>query len=71
MAKDMQAVRFNEKVKRFSTLVGNGGLALFIAAVARWWAMGVELFAVIWISISVIFIYSSAKMNDMLQPEDE
>lgn len=29
--KDMRAVRFNEKVKRFSTVLGAGGVALLIA----------------------------------------
>ena len=71
MAKDMQSVRFNEKVKRFSTVSGNGALALFIAAVARWWAMGVELYASLWLLISLVAIYGSLAINGMLQPEDE
>jgi len=69
--KDMRAVRFNEKVKRISMIIGNGGLALLIAAISRWYLQGLDLFAIIWIFISSGLIWVSLQVNDVLEPEDE
>jgi len=69
--KDMRAVRFNEKVKRISMIVGNGGLALLIAGISRWYLQGLDLFSVIWIFIASGLIWVSLQVNDVLEPEDE
>ena len=67
----MRSVRFNEKVKRLSTLVGAGGIALVISAVTRWLDRAPEPFELIWISVGLAFIFVSVQMNDLLQSEDE
>lgn len=69
--KDMRAVRSNEKIKRLSTLFGNGGLALTIAGVSRWYVVGLDLSAAVWILISAGIIWVSVQMNDLLDSEDE
>lgn len=69
--KDMRAVRFNEKVKRASTIIGNGGLALLVAGISRWYLQGLDLFAGIWILMASMLIWSSLQINDVLESEEE
>jgi hypothetical protein len=68
--KDMRAIRANEKLKRASTLVGNGGLALLIAALSRWYSAGLDTYVVTWILISAGLIWGSVQMNELLDSED-
>lgn len=68
--KDMQWVRANEKVKRVSTLVGNG-LALFIAAVARWSRDGFDATVGLWLLLAGGIMLLSVQFNELLEPEDE
>lgn len=69
--KDMRLVRANEKLKRASTLLGNGGLGLLIAGISRWYGTGVDLTAAIWIVAAAATIWVGVQINDLLQPEDE
>jgi hypothetical protein len=69
--KDMRAIRANEKLKRASTLVGNGGLALLIAGLSRWYSTGLDTYAATWILISAGLIWGSVQMNELLDSEDE
>lgn len=69
--KDMRAVRANEKVKRVSTLLGNGGLALLIAAVSHVFTVGLDLSAAAWILLGGGIIWTSAQFNELLVSEDE
>ncbi|MBP6031548.1 MAG: hypothetical protein KA533_08980 [Sphingobium sp.] len=69
--KDMRAVRFNEKVKRASTIIGNGGLALLVAGISRWYLQGLDLFAGIWILMASVLIWSSLQINNVLESEEE
>ena len=54
--KDMDVVRFDEKVKRVSTLVGGGGLAFILTALTRWNDKGFELSIGAWILTSILLI---------------
>lgn len=68
--KDMDAVRFNEKVKRASTLAGGAGGALAIAAAARFSDRDFDLTCGVWIFFSIPLILVSVLMNEILRPED-
>jgi hypothetical protein len=68
--KDMDAVRFNEKVKRLSTLSGAGGLALILTASTRWLDRSADLITLAWISAGVVLIMVGVQMNELLQSED-
>ncbi|GLT02736.1 hypothetical protein GCM10007897_41580 [Sphingobium jiangsuense] len=68
--KDMRSVRFNEKVKRFSTVLGAGGIALLIATLLRWSDRDFDLAIGAWILMSVVLIYVSVQMNDLLESEE-
>lgn len=54
--KDMDAVRYNEKVKRISTLVGGGGLGLILTALTRWLDQGADLYTAGWTIAGFILI---------------
>jgi len=69
--KDMRAVRFNEKVKRVSTVIGNGGLALLIAGISRLYLVGADLAGAVWIVIAFGLIWVSFQVNEVLEPEEE
>lgn len=69
--KDMRAVRFNEKIKRLSILVGNGGLALLIAGATRWYALGLDLSAGVWILLAAAIIWVAMQLNELLDSEDQ
>jgi hypothetical protein len=69
--KDMRAVRGNEKIKRMSTLFGNGGLALLIAGFSRSYGVRLDLSAVAWIFITLSLIWLSWQLNELLESEDE
>jgi hypothetical protein len=69
--KNMEAVRFNEKVKRWSTLVGAGGLGLILTALSRWLERGLEPITLGWISSGVFLILLGVQLNELLQSEDE
>ncbi|NNM77024.1 hypothetical protein HJG53_08930 [Sphingomonas sp. ID1715] len=69
--KDMDAVRYNEKVKRLSTLLGAGGLALIVTASTRWLDHDANLTTALWIIAGLFFIWGSVQMNELLQLEDE
>lgn len=69
--KDMRAVRFNEKIKRLSTVVGNGGLALAAAGIARWFATGLDLSAAVWILLAGGIIWVSLQLNELIDSEEE
>jgi hypothetical protein len=69
--KEMRAVRANEKLKRASTLVGNGGLALLVAGLSRWYGSGLDAYAATWIFIAATLILGSVQMNDLLDSEDD
>jgi len=71
LVKDMRAVRFNEKIKRVSTLTGAGGLALLIAGFSHWYSQGLDLSAAAWILLSIGTIWVSLQFNELLAPEDE
>lgn len=70
--KDMRAVRFNEKVKRLSTVVGNGGLALVAASVARGWSEGLDFGAAsaLWFLLGLGAIWVSWHINALIEPEE-
>lgn len=69
--KDMRAVRFNEKVKRLSTLLGGAGVALAVAAATRLLDRDVDLSTFSWIVSSIVLILASVLMNELLESEDE
>jgi len=69
--KDMRAVRFNEKVKRASTLFGNGGVALLIAGLSRWYGASFDLITALWLLLALMLIYVSVQLNAVLLMEDE
>ena len=68
--KDMRPVRANEKLKRASTIIGNGGLALLIAGLSRWYGTSLDLTAAVWIIMAAIAMWTAVQMNELLQPED-
>lgn len=70
MAKDMRAVRFNEKLKRLSTLIGGAGVALAIGAATRLVDRAADFSTVSWIFSSALLILLSVQMNEMLESED-
>lgn len=69
--KDMRAVRFNEKVKRASTIIGNGGVALLVTGISRWYLQDFDLFGGIWIFMAFGFIWVSLQINEVLAAEEE
>jgi hypothetical protein len=69
--KDMGAVRFNEKVKRLSTLVGGGGLAFILTALTRSIEARVDLLGGLWIFAGIGLIFASVQMNDLLDSEEQ
>jgi len=69
--KDMDAVRYNEKVKRLSTLVGAAGLAFILTAITRWLDRDADTTTAAWIIVGGMFIWAAIKTNDLLQSEDE
>jgi hypothetical protein len=69
--KDMGAVRYNEKVKRVSTLLGGAGLAFIITAFTRSLDRHADIYTLIWIFVGLGFILVAVQMNDLLQQEDE
>jgi hypothetical protein len=68
--KDMDAVRYNEKVKRLSTLLGAGGLALVLTALTRLLDRDLDMTTGAWILAGVFLIWASVQLNEVLQPED-
>lgn len=69
--KDMRAVRFNEKLKRVTTLMGNGGLALLIAGLSRWYVVDLDLSAAVWILLALGLIWVAVQANELLESEDQ
>ena len=69
--KNIEAVRFNEKVKRWSTLIGAGGLGLILTALNRWLDRGLGPITLGWILAEVFFILLGVQLNELLQSEDE
>lgn len=69
--KDMRAVRFNEKVKRLSTLFSAAGLAFILTAITRWLDRGADFSTLAWNLTGAAFIFVSVQMNDLLESEDE
>ncbi len=69
--KDMRSVRANEKIRRVSTLFGNGGLALLIAGLSRLYSLGLDLSGLAWILIAAALIWVSWQFNELLVSEDE
>lgn len=70
--KDMRAVRFNEKIKRASTVGSNGALALLIAAISRLYLAGqAEFLAMLWLFLAIALMFASVQINDLIVPEDE
>lgn len=70
MAKDMRAVRYNEKLKRLSTVLGAGGMALLIAALLRSNDDGLTGTVAGWFFLATIVMLVSVHMNELLAPED-
>ncbi len=68
--KDMRAVRFNEKVKRLSTLIGGGGLTLVLTAMIRWADGGADISTPAWILTAVMLIFVSVHMNELIESEE-
>lgn len=68
--KDMRSVRFNEKVKRVSTLTGGGGLTLILTAMIRWADAGVSFSSAAWILTGILLILVSVHMNELIESED-
>jgi len=68
--KDMRAVRFNEKVKRVSTVLGGAGIALIVAALVRSSDHVPDLSVGLWILIGVMLIFVSVQINDLLDSEE-
>lgn len=69
--KDMRAVRFNEKVKRASTIIGNGGLGLTVAGISRWYLETLDATAALWIFIAFLLILISLQVHEILEPEED
>lgn len=67
----MQSVRFNEKVKRLSTLFGAAGIALMLTAVTRWLDRQPDIWTAIWIFFGVSLTLVSVQINDLIEPEEE
>lgn len=67
----MRAVRFNEKVKRISTLFGGAGVAFILTALNEWFRRTADLTTAGWITGGIMFILVSVQMNDLLESEDE
>lgn len=68
--KDMRAVRFNEKVKRVSTVLGGVGIALIVTALARSTDHAPDLSTGLWILIGAMLMFASVQINDLLDSED-
>lgn len=68
--KDMRSVRFNEKVKRISTLTGGGGLTLILTAMIRWSDSGATFSTAAWILTGIMLILMSVHMNELIESEE-
>lgn len=68
--KDMRAVQANEKIKRISTALGAGGIALIVAAFVRSTDHAPDLSVGLWILTGVMFIFASVQINELLESED-
>ncbi|SCW57084.1 hypothetical protein SAMN02927924_01439 [Sphingobium faniae] len=68
--KDMRTVRWNEKIKRGSTILGAGGIALLVATLLRWNDDTFTLAIAAWILTAVMLMLMSVQINDLLDSED-
>ncbi|HEX5537833.1 MAG TPA: hypothetical protein VFX27_11620 [Sphingobium sp.] len=67
---DIQPRRYNEKLKGVATLLSQGGLALFIASMSRWFIVGMDVELATWFGVAVALMWVSIHILNLLQPEE-
>ena len=68
--KDIRAVRFNEKVRRVSALLGAGSIAQLLTAFTRFNGEKGAVAAAVWVVTGVLFMFMAVKINDLMVLED-
>jgi hypothetical protein len=66
---DSETLRTNERLKNASGLVGNLGAALLAAAAARWFALGFDGHALVWLIASGMIMWSGNHVLTLLEAE--
>jgi hypothetical protein len=56
---DVDALRWNERLKAGSAVAANLGSALFASGFARWFTLGFDAIVLIWIVVAAMIIWSS------------
>lgn len=67
---DIQARRYNEKIEGVATLLSQGGLALFIASMSRWYIIGMDAELGAWFIVAIALMWVSIHILALLQPEE-
>jgi hypothetical protein len=65
-----QILQENEKTKAWSTIIGNLGTALTIAAVGTLWVNGLQPWPVVWIPLGVVVMMFAAHLLNYLEAEN-
>jgi len=67
---DIQPKRYNEKIKGVAALLSQGGLALFIASMSRWYIIGMDEELGSWFIVAIALMWVSIHILSLLQPEE-
>ncbi|HET9640954.1 MAG TPA: hypothetical protein VFP12_17305 [Allosphingosinicella sp.] len=65
-----QILQENEKAKAWSTIIGNLGTALMIAAVGTLWVKGLQPWPVIWIALGIAAMMFATHLMNYLEVEN-
>ena len=64
-------LRANDRIRFFSTVCGNLGAALLATAIGRWFLTGFDLFALLWLLVSVGLMWMGWYVLTMLEAEEQ
>lgn len=64
-----ETIAANERIKFLSNVGGNLGTALFATAIGRWFLSGFDPFVLIWLSVSVLVIWTAWYVLTMIESE--
>lgn len=68
---DIEAVRYNERVKALAGFGDNAGLAFFVASFARAFSeAGMDLLFVLGIFLGIAFLWMAWHIRGLIQSED-
>jgi hypothetical protein len=66
---DASVLIANERIKYSSTIGGNLGTALFIAAIGRWFLNGFDAFVALWLIASAMLIWAAWYVLMLMESE--